>query len=328
MSDAGQPALGLAPGELEVVARRLGERIAETRPTSWGWATPAVSVAFASGLQVVVQRRPRAEADRMTTAIDAFAAAGLPVPPILLRTPGESDDVICFGNVLGEVAAARLGEPGGDVRARRMGAILLNIRAVSTDGFPRDPAWAGPAALAQAVPRWVAEAGAAPRLSAIAGAATELVCADPWSPVPTHGDFVPVNLLFAGDALAAILDLGDVALRHPLIDPAWWSLVVGHHHPETIRERAAFLGATGLRTPDREVAAIALLRSLQVAASTPLRRRPAACALVAAAARAWARARPRATRPAVRQPAGPRRAARLRDGVPGSASRRGRGRCS
>lgn len=279
---------GLVRSDVEVVVRRIGGRITDIRPTRWGWATPGASVRLASGTQLVIQRRPAAEAERVAAAIDALRAAGVPVPRLLMRVHDGADDLVAFGHVGGEVAAVHLGKPGGDAIARLMGAALVAIRATAPAGIPLDPAWTGPATLAEAVPGWVSLVVTDPRLAALAAAATDAICAVPWSPVASHGDYVPVNALFDGGALTAILDLGDVALRHPLIDPAWWSLVVGHHHPGMASQRRAFLTATGLRTSERELAAIAVLRGLQLAATTRQSDRPSERALLESAVLTWA----------------------------------------
>jgi len=279
--------LGFAPGDIDAVAHRIGEPVTQVRPTSWGWATPSASVRFASGAELVIQRRPAAEVERIATAIEVFRTAGIPVPRLLLRIAGGRGDLVGFGPVAGEVAAVRLGAPGGAAIARRMGASLVMIRAASPDGIPVDHAWTGPAALAEAAADWLDRAGAAPRLAAATGAATDVIRAVPWTLVTSHGDYVPVNAMFDGDALTAILDLADVALRHPLLDPAWWTLVVGHHHPDATEERRAFLAASGLRASGRELAAIAVLRSLQLAATARPPDRHAAHALLGSALLAW-----------------------------------------
>jgi len=292
MSAEARPQLGLGQADVEAVAHRMEEQIADVTPTRWGWTTPGSSVRFASGRQVVIQRRPAAETARMAAAIVAFAAAGVPVPSILLRVPSGPDELIAFVHVPGEVAAARLEGPTGAILAGRMGAALEMVRSVPAAGIPLDPAWEGPAALGSAIAEWLARADLGPRLSAIATAASEMVCAQPWAPVTTHGDYVPVNMLFAGDVLSAILDLGDVALRHPLIDPAWWSLIVGHHHPSAGPARAAFLASRGIPATDRELAAVAIVRGTQLAAGAQSAQRPGARALIEAAASAWAASSP------------------------------------
>lgn len=289
MTAAPRAQTGLPLDDLEVVGHRLGERVRDVRPTQWGWASPSAVVRFASGNQVVIQRRPSAEAERIATAIDAFGAAGVPVPPLLERIRTGADELIVFGHVPGRAGAAHLDGPRGDATAHRMGQELAKVRAVSANTMPAEQAWTGPTALAESIAGWVIDAEVEPRLSALAATACEIVCAVPWSSVTSHGDFVPVNALFDGDALTAILDLGDVALRHPLVDPAWWCLIVFHHHPAIATERRkTFLAAAGVRAPDRHLASVAVLRSLQLAANIRGPRRPAAAALVRTALSALA----------------------------------------
>jgi aminoglycoside phosphotransferase (APT) family kinase protein len=280
----------VAFGELEAVARRMGQRIRDVSSTHWGWRTPSAAVRFASGGEVVVQRRPAAEADRMATAIEVFRRAGVSVPAILVRVRAGADELIAFTHVPGEVGAAHLDGRGGDAIARGMGDALAKVRGVPPDEIPEDDAWAAPGVLEEAVARWLSRAAPEPRLAPVAAAAMQIVRARPWTPVPSHGDFVPVNALFAGDALTAILDLGDVALRHPLVDPAWWCLIVGHHHPAIAPQRQrAFLAAAGVLEPERDLAAVAVLRSLQLAGSARGPQRGAAQALVRTALSSLAR---------------------------------------
>ena len=68
-------------------------------------------------------------------------------------------------------------------------------------------------------------------------------------------------------------------VTHSSILP-WWSLVAGHHHQGLARERAAFLAATGIRSTDRELAAVGFLRALQLVTTARPSHRSAAIGLV------------------------------------------------
>ena len=281
-----EPALTRA--EAQVVGDRLGERVARIQPTRWGWATPGAVVQLGSGRRIVVQRRPVAEVDRLTRATAALAVAGVPVAPILMRVAAGSADLIAFDHVQGDVAATRLDGRHGDATAASMGQALVGLRSVPASSLSVDPAWSGPVALASAISGWIAADNWDQAMAAVAGAACRVVAQKPWHHVPSHGDFVPVNVVFDGPILSAIVDLDDVAIRHPLVDPAWWCLVVGHHHPSIFPgRRRVFLAAAGVTDPTRDLVAVAVLRSLQVAASTSPGRRAGAQALVASAASQW-----------------------------------------
>jgi hypothetical protein len=285
-------AVGLTAADIERVMESLSDRVSEIRPTRWGWKTPGAVVRTASGAEVVIQRRPAAESDRIGVATEAFCEAGVPVARLRLRISDGADELVAFDLVAGDVGAALLGHPDGPMMAREMGATLARIRATSSSRIPVDPAWMSPGSIAAAAIDWLDEGPAADRLVAGVTAATDHLAAIPWATVGSHGDYAPVNALFVGGRLGALLDLADAALRHPLVDPAWWSLVVGHHHPERAAERDAFLGASRVEAAERDLAAVALVRALQVDDREGARQRSAPAGLLAAALVAWERVAP------------------------------------
>jgi Ser/Thr protein kinase RdoA (MazF antagonist) len=129
-----------------------------------------------------------------------------------------------------------------------------------------------------------------------------------WPVGLSHGDFAPVNGLIDDGRVAAVIDLAEVARRHRLVDPAWWLLVVRHHHPDAARvlsERflaTAFAGVT--RPAPDELAGVAVARAAQRLSMARLDGRAHAGALLRAALEwaAEARSRGRADRHSLSPP--------------------------
>ena len=228
-----------------------------------------------------------AAVERLALATHVLGAAGLPVAAICAIVDAGEAKLVAFEAVPGDVAALRLDDRGGDDAAGLMGVALAALGMLDGRQLPVDPGWIGPGSIRDSVAPWLDAVDADGGLHEAADSAVRVVAAEPWTAAVSHGDFVPVNILLAGDAVSALLDLDDVAIRHPLVDPAWWCVVVRHHHPDIARDRtAAFLAPTGLSTAHAQarLAAIGLLRSLQLAAIAPAEHRASALALVATAA--------------------------------------------
>jgi aminoglycoside phosphotransferase (APT) family kinase protein len=72
-----------------------------------------------------------------------------------------------------------------------------------------------------------------------------------------HGDLVPVNLLMEDGDLGALLDLEAAHAGEPLLDAAWFSWIVGHHHPALKpAAAAAFAREAGLVPTDARTTAL------------------------------------------------------------------------
>jgi Ser/Thr protein kinase RdoA (MazF antagonist) len=116
-----------------------------------------------------------------------------------------------------------------------MGRLARALALLPSASLSADPAWRTAADLRRAAARWLDRLAAEERevherRDAIREC-IERVCRTTWSPRPTHGDFVPANVLVRAGRIEALLDVADLALRHPDVDIAWWELVVGFHHP-------------------------------------------------------------------------------------------------
>lgn len=72
-----------------------------------------------------------------------------------------------------------------------------------------------------------------------------------------------------GARIVGVVDFGDVGVRHPLVDTAWWLLIVRHHHRAEFDELLpTLLEAGGLMVRDEvisQMAAVALLRACELA---------------------------------------------------------------
>jgi len=135
-----------------------------------------------------------------------------------------------------------------------------------------DPAWRSPGALRRAAADWleklVAEEGDVRDRRASILASIDAICRRGWSARPTHGDFVPANILMHRGRIEVLLDVTGLALRHPEVDLGWWELVVRFHHPvEASRLARSFrrgYGATDAGLSER-LRAVAAVRALQLA---------------------------------------------------------------
>jgi aminoglycoside phosphotransferase (APT) family kinase protein len=205
--------------------------------------------------------------------------AGLPVPELLAELHRTGRACLIWEFVNGTTGASLMDGDQARSLAGAMGRAQGEIQAIRDAAIPVDEAWRGPHDLRVAARRWQAAAGTTDTASALR-AIVDRIAEQEWTPVVTHGDFVPANVLVADGDISAILDLGDVAMRHPLVDAAWWSLIVAHHHGSDHHHlETAYLAAAGLPTTSEErrrLADVAAIRALQLAAAQssgpPIRR--------------------------------------------------------
>ena len=153
-----------------------------------------------------------------------------------------------------------------------------------------DPAWRSAHELRRAAGRWldqlVVDADEVRERRDSSRASIERVCRIAWSPRPTHGDFVPANVLMHEGRVEVLLDVTGLALRHPEVDLAWWELIVRFHHPDDagrlVRSLRHGYGANdgGI---DERLRYLAAVRALQLAAAAGRATRSHAVALLSSA---------------------------------------------
>jgi len=255
-----------------LVARRLGTEVLATSSVGWGFSAVTLRVRLSSGRHQIAQLRARPEALSIVRATRSLRACGVPVPYVahVLRATDESAWIL-FEEVAGDVAAARLGSAAEVGMAATIGSTLAVVQACSASAFTPDPAWVDGRALVASVQRWSQDAEAPVRAAVVAS--SERVASRSWIPAVSHGDFAPVNVLMAGSAVTALIDLADVRRRHPLVDAAWHLLIVRHHHPASFAGLVdPFLdgsfGRAG-RPTEARLADVAVARAAQLASGSP-----------------------------------------------------------
>jgi len=158
--------------------------------------------------------------------------------------------------------------------AHQMGRLARALQDMPTGAVAADPAWRTPEALRRAAGGWlellVADEHLVREQRDSIRASIERVCGSSWSALPTHGDFVPANVLMHRGKIAILLDVTGLALRHPDVDGSWWNLVVRFHHPaEASRLARSFRRGFGAMHGGKPEGSndVAAVRALQVAAA-------------------------------------------------------------
>jgi hypothetical protein len=274
------------PDEERIVTGLLGARPVASQLVRWGFDATSRLVTLETGRRVVVQRREAApaggQAGRVSVVIDALRDAGITVPTLLASALDRGHELLVFAMVDGTPGPELLDDPRrGPLLADTMGRTARQLAAIpahevlGSGVVPGDGAWSTPTAVRAGCDEWLHALGDdAPRTAT--RTALEVVTGSTWEVAVSHGDFVPANVLVTDDDGVVLLDLGDVAARHPLLDRAWWLLVVRHHHPDLAPRLAPrLLGASGLAgmAPGArplpsvvQLPAVALLRAVQLAA--------------------------------------------------------------
>ena len=274
----------------------LGARPVTSKPVRWGFDASSRLVTLDTGRRVVVQRRATGPdgggSARLTSAMRVLRSAGITVPTLVAAAIDGAHELLVFEYVDGVPGPDLVGDlRRGPVLADSMGRASRTLTAISVEDVPDDHPWSTTTALRERCRDWLEMLGDdAPRPET--EQALQAITGDAWEVAVSHGDFVPANVLVAHDDSITLLDLGDVALRHSLVDLAWWLLVVRHHHPDLVaRVGPRLLRASGSDPAARGVGAlpgIALLRALQLAAHHPPGPRREHQLRLARAAVAWA----------------------------------------
>lgn len=221
--------------------------------------------------RLVVQRRSdrsdptRPRACRIRAAV---RSAGLPVPESVLTGRDAGHVVVTLPFVEGRPGSELLADDtGAEAVGRLCGGTAARLAGIDPAGLGLPATWSTGARLRSAGLAWtrrcgnLLDAGAVDRLAALLEAGARATDATPAG--FAHGDLAPVNVLVRGGALAAVLDLDRARVAHPVFDSAWFSWVVGYHHPEVAGAAwRGYAAAAGL--PAAPPAAFAWLQPLQL----------------------------------------------------------------
>jgi aminoglycoside phosphotransferase (APT) family kinase protein len=263
---------GFDPTRLAGIVGADARVVADLTPP---WATPTrSSLIAAGGREYVLQLGPRAAIARRAALVAALRSLSpsLPVPPIVGAEIDGAHPFVVSERVTGTSGRELM---NGDETAARlgaaMGALSRRVAEVPIRGLRLSRTWADGSRLAESATRWLDRTAPllAPddvqRLRELIERLPERVSnVTAFRPVFAHGDFAPVNVLVRESEVVALLDLERARIAHPLFDAAWWSALVGYHHPD--RRRAAepaFLAAAGLPLDGSIEPALEALRVLQ-----------------------------------------------------------------
>jgi aminoglycoside phosphotransferase (APT) family kinase protein len=253
----------------------VGGRIVEITNTAAPWETGTLTqiAVLDGGDRVVVQwmrdRRALARRLRIGRGLSAVAPR-VPNPEVLGGNVRAPEPFLVTRFVPGQSGRDLVGNRrGATLVGRQMGALVADLRRVPTRGLRLSTRWGDPERLTAAGRRWLAEAAPAlgPHTTRLVGHLLDRAPGDldGARPVFTHGDLAPVNVIFRGGALVAVLDFERSRLAHPLFDAAWWRWIVRYHHPESWAIAGpAFFAAAGLALDPATRTRLDLLAALQV----------------------------------------------------------------
>lgn len=252
---------------MQVVTRHFRRDAAGLTRMRWGFDADTWCVEFADGDKIVVQHRQPEAVERIVVATDFLDRSGVPVPGIVGQVVDATGSYLMFRWVEGEPGALALTNGDGSSLATAMGRCARRLRRSDAAGLGSDPVWIGPVQLRAAAATWQL---VLPAISTRVHRSVAAVAGTAWTARPCHGDFAPVNAILGPDGRLTLLDLVDLADRHPLIDVAWWGLVVRHHHPDAFRMLfSEFAAAADCGAGDDRgiLADVAVVRAWQSAAA-------------------------------------------------------------
>jgi aminoglycoside phosphotransferase (APT) family kinase protein len=261
--------------------RTIAAIVALSQP--WATATRTSFVSFDRGEPVVVQwATDRATIRRRIHVASRLAvtAPWLPFPTVLGGDAGAGTPFVISAYEAGTAGADLL---GNDADAAHLGSLAgalvrdVGLVPLPMAGLRLSRTWSDPSRLETAARGWLARTtdvfGAA-MVRAVHAALGDLPrLFDGATPTFAHGDFVPVNIVIRDGVVVALLDLERARIAHPLFDPAWFRLIVRHHHP--VRWAAiepSFAAAAGLArsaTDGHRLDVLNVLQCLEEVARTP-----------------------------------------------------------
>jgi aminoglycoside phosphotransferase (APT) family kinase protein len=259
--------------DLDRLRAILGADVSVVADCTSPWAaTTQTTLVKAAGNEYVVQRGPRrsiARRARLAAELNVRAPQLL-VPQVVAAEVDGSRPFLVARRIAGTSGRELLGDDQGAARlGEAVGRLSREIAAIPTTGLRLSRTWAAADRLAAAATDWLARCSA--RLTQDETRCLNVFIErlpdslDRFQPVFAHGDLAPVNVLVARGEIVALLDLERVRLAHPLFDAAWWSSIVGFHHPARWQAaNGAFLRAAALRVDDRTAIALGSLGVLQL----------------------------------------------------------------
>jgi aminoglycoside phosphotransferase (APT) family kinase protein len=231
---------------------------------------------------VVQLVRDGGSAARIIAATRVLGEHGIAVPAIRRSRTTARGTYIVTDHVAGKPGPSLVDGPRAAWLSTGMAELIGRFRTVAAGSVEADPAWTSARHFADAAPPWIAALADADTRRRAQASVDRIVSSD-WTPVLTHGDFAPANILVRDDGSLVLLDLGAVAERHPLLDRAWWALIVRYHHGA---ESPALPNLADAALPD-----VAAVRAIQLHADANTDARPHAHDLTMAAL-SWAEERP------------------------------------
>jgi aminoglycoside phosphotransferase (APT) family kinase protein len=255
------------------LATLVGAPIVAAEQCRWGFENATSIVTLADGRVLIVQRigRPALAPHKIHLAREVpprLIAAGIAAPRLIAADATSDPPFILREYLPGAPSNSLLGDVTTALRlAEQLGALTRRIHTVDVAGAALDDAWGSPQSLAAQAAAWLA--GSRTLITAEAAAALDAtIAAIPErfagrAPAFAHGDFCPVNALVEGDAVVALIDFEYARVADPLFDAAWWSWVVGFHHPARFQQIwPAFRAAAGIDDAPATAARIAALQLL------------------------------------------------------------------
>jgi aminoglycoside phosphotransferase len=288
--DSLAPPPGPAPADAELpdVLRlecHLGAEVSAAAAVPWGDRRSTWRLDLADGQAVAAQRfaPPDAarRAARVVMVMDRLAAAGIAVPHPARVVADAGSAWLTTPWIPGRTAAALLESDRAGELARAMGDLGRALAAVDVGDLDLSGPWDDPASLRVAAEGWLATMAddlghaattelrrAVDRMTADREPAMP---AGPDGPGLRHGDFAPINMLLRRDGRLVLVDFEHARRSVLPVDVAWWTWVVGYHHPAAWdRVGPTFLAAAGSDDSPAargQLADLALLQLLERAAA-------------------------------------------------------------
>jgi aminoglycoside phosphotransferase (APT) family kinase protein len=254
-----------------IPAQLLDASVVHAERAAWGFEHATFIVDLDDGRRVVLQqvRRPRLAVRRLANAMTVppvLRAAGLQAPDILDHALDHDPPYIVRSYITGVTANTLLPDDAtAPAVAHGMGAALTRMAGIDVSDSDLDHTWADPLRLASSARRWLTAVGGGlsdpTRVAAVIDGLPRAFAGRTAG--FAHGDFCPVNGIVVGTQLVGMIDVDYSRVADPLFDAAWWSWVVGFHHPVRFQRLwPTFCAAAGITDDDGTRARLAQLQVL------------------------------------------------------------------